>query len=483
MLYIILMCSILPLYMKSGYYKLGEAKALCYIAVSLCFFVLYLPRSIKQIRKNKADNTYGRIQLIFLMGNIASALVSLLFSVDKKTAFWGFEGWRCGFLTFLLMLFFCFVFSQADIRDIPKAAVYAILFVPATEFFLGILGRLGVNPISSLATDSGFLATIGNINWYSGLLSIFVPVGIGLMYTRRVFSKEFYLCGLYVVLGEAALFLQGSEGAALIILASYILLLFISVADREKLKNFMIQLFVLGFSMTVVGIIMTVWGTRYTYDDNLLVRICRMNIGIIIMAAAFFAYRLIRLFEEIKVSYKRKLLQRIFMAAAGVFLVSCFVTFILRFDDDFGNGRGIIWRICADIFMNFSPWQQVVGVGQDCLYSYALKDPVWSSSFENVFSGEMLTNAHCELLTTLIERGLIGAIVYIGLFVSTITGLFKVKEKEPAAIICMLPIVSYFVFSQTSFSQIMSTPYVYILIGLSMGIIKRADLGQRRNYD
>ncbi len=483
-LYIILMCSILPLYMKSGYYKLGEAKALCYIAVSLCFFVLFLPLIIKRVRQNKKEDTAdSRIQRFFLMGNVASAVISFVFSVDKKMAFLGFEGWRCGLLVFLLMMFGCFICSNISISESPKWAVYVMLSVPAIEFWLGITGRFGIYLIPSLGVDSGFLATIGNINWYSGFLSVFVPLGIGLMYCVKQFSKEFCFAGVYVLLGEVALFLQGSDGALLIIIACFILLLFFARTDRQMLKKFLIQLFVLGMSMTFVCIIMALWGKSYTYDDNLLIRICRMNIGIIIMAATFFAYRLIRLFEEIKVSYKGKLLQIIFSAAAGLLLVIGTVFFISRFDDSFGNGRGIIWRICADIFMNFSPWQQAVGIGQDCLFSYAMRDPMWSSSFTNVFSDEMLTNAHCELLTTLIERGLMGGAVYLGLFISTILGLLKVKEKEPAVVICALPIISYFVYSQISFSQVVSTPYVYILMGLAIALINRDGLRESGNGD
>ena len=126
--------------------------------------------------------------------------------------------------------------------------------------------------------------------------------------------------------------------------------------------------------------------------------------------------------------------------------------------------------MCSEIYMGLSPWQKLVGVGQDCLYPYAMADGYWNSSFTNVFGGAALTNAHCELLTVLIERGLIGAVTYLGLFVSVIYKLLRVKEKEQAKVICALPIISYFVFDQISFMQVTSMPYCLILIGIAINL-------------
>ena len=167
----------------------------------------------------------------------------------------------------------------------------------------------------------------------------------------------------------------------------------------------------------------------------------------------------------------------------GIMTTVSIITFVKSFDDSFGNGRGIIWRMSTDIFMGLSPWQKMVGVGQDCLYPYAMRDAFWSSSFSNVFGQDMLTNAHCELLTLLIDRGLIGATTYLGLFFSVLLNLFNAKEKEPAAIICALPLFSYFVFNQTSFAQVMSTPYFFLLIGIAMAITEGRLSGQVGNLD
>ena len=301
--YIIAMCSVLPLFMQSGYYKLGEAKALCYLLMSLCFFVPFIPLLIKEYKerdltaKKELSLTY-----LFFYGTVISSLLSFVFSVDKKTALFGFEGWRNGLLTYLAMLFFCFICTK--LRTIPQWGVVAVFIIPAIEFLLGIMDRIGVYLLPIQGRNSGYLATIGNINWYAGFLAIFVPVGIGFMYSKKAFSREFFIWGVYVVLGEMALFLQGSDGAVLIVVASFIMLLLFAVSDRQNMKAFLIQLFVLGLSVTAVGMLTTCFPNSYNYEDNLLLRICQANIGLIMMAAAFFVYRVVRLFEEISVDYK-----------------------------------------------------------------------------------------------------------------------------------------------------------------------------------
>lgn len=255
-------------------------------------------------------------------------------------------------------------------------------------------------------------------------------------------------------------------------MACFGLLWWISLDDRERFKSFLIQVMVLGFSMTVVDILMLLAQEYYTYESNLLITICKSHAGIIMMAAAFFIYRVSRLFEVIKVPFFKKIYRWAYGIGLAAGVVACAVFLYMSFGDDFGNSRGIIWRMCVDMYMGLTPWQKLVGIGQDCIYSYAMSNEFWNSSFTNVFGSAALTNAHCEFLTVLLERGMIGAITYVGLFVAIIHQLLKDKEKEPAAIICTLPIISYFIYNQIAFMQVMSMPYCFILIGVAISLTK-----------
>ena len=146
-LYLIAACSIVPLYMNKGYFELGEAKASCFIAVSLCFFALYF---LAYLNKNKDRTAYApvkkpapmKVPELCLFGTLLSGILSFVFSVDKKTAFMGMEGWRCGFLSLLIMALLAILFSR--IEKMPGWTVALALIVPAFEFALGIMNRFGI---------------------------------------------------------------------------------------------------------------------------------------------------------------------------------------------------------------------------------------------------------------------------------------------------------------------------------------------------
>ena len=500
-IYLIMLCSILPLYMKSGYYELGEAKADCYIAVSLCFFVLisavkgvaYIngkrAGAVSSSRKTSFERSDMFLPRFFACGTVFSSVLSFVFSVDKRTAFFGVEGWRNGLLLMLLSVFFMVVFVGYSYDK--KWTIMTVLIVPGLEFALGILGRMGIYPLAVDGKDSGYLATIGNINWYSGFLSIFVPLGMGLVYVAldkdselkwtqpdwlKVKINVFFIIGsIYTILGLTALLMQGSDGAALIVISATLLLLWISFEDWDSILRALVVILLIGTAMTVVDFLMIFAGSYYNYDNNLLLSACTAHVGVIIMAAAFFLYRLVILLKEIKVSFNGKRIRLIFLAVIGAAVVACAIVLVMNFSDSFGNGRGIIWRMCFDIFMGLPDWQKLVGVGQDCLFAYAQSNEMWRMSFYNVFGSDILTNAHCELLTVTIERGFIGVVCYLGLFLSMLHGLLKTAKKERAAIIYALPVISYFVFNQISFAQVMSSPYVFLIMGLGMSLLKTSD--------
>ena len=79
----------------------------------------------------------------------------------------------------------------------------------------------------------------------------------------------------------------------------------------------------------------------------------------------------------------------------------------------------------------------------------------------------MLTNAHCELLTMLIERGLLGGVSYL-FFISTALCTFFKNKKERAATVCALPVIAYFFNSLVSFQAVTSTPYLMLVIGIGI---------------
>lgn len=469
-IYLIIICGALPLYMKQGYYMLGEAKGLLYLGISAFFFaLLFIFKILEEPNRLFADSKSAMLIGAFLFSN----LITLFFSCDKNTAFLGQEGWRCGFLSVFLMISFCALFMEGI--ELNMLIISLALIIPFSTFILGTLNRFGIYPFYVYGANPSFLGTLGNINWYAGFLAIFVPVGIGLSYGKKLFSIEGGLTNLYVIAGLMALFLQGSDSAALVLIGTYGILLYMSLGKRKAFQRFLAQAAVLGFSMEATKILMYFYGRSYNYEEGILLKVCDMHIGLIIMAAAFFIYRVSRLFEEISVSFPGKIYRR-GLVALGIIAAVSSILLVVGAGGYFGNGRGIIWQMSVDIFKGLTPWQKLFGVGQDCFYAYAYGHPVWADSLLNVLNGNRLTNAHSEFLTILIERGMLGLLAYASLILVTLKGLIKTfdrgeaSKKEHAAVICALPITAYLFNCSVSFSTVTSTPYLFILIGIALFI-------------
>ena len=461
-IYLIMLCTLLPLYMQSGYFKLGEAKGLAFMALSGLFFIILGIVLLVQ-KKKPAPGVIG--VLIF------TNLVTFLFAVDKKTALLGLEGWRLGLITLMLLFFFAIVLSEGiEINGYILAVLLISSFVVS---IITILGRFGINIMPIVSEDTSFISTIGNINWLTGFLAVFVPMGVGIAATRKRFSLLFFACEIYVIAGLMALLVQGSDSALLVLIGTYFFLWWLSLSDRDAYKAYLIQIFTLGIAMTAVQAIMLFAPGRYNYSDNLLMLLCRSNIGLILMATALFLYRLSRFFEEVNLEWKRDLYRKgmVLLTVTGAGL--CLLLFFSAFNDFFGNGRGIIWRISFDMYSQLTPFRKIVGVGQDCYYSYAYSTPEWSESFINVFDAYRLTNAHNIYLTTLIEGGVLGLLGFVFVFGYTLVKLSKASDKKKhAALVCALPIVSYLINGLVSFNQIMSAAYVFMVLGYALFVIR-----------
>lgn len=478
--------------MRDGYHKLGEAKGVAYLWIAGSFLVINIAAILflsvaRKLKKADAGSTISgnRSEIFsflktesFLMAFILTSLISLIFSMDKKTAFFGLDGWRTGFMTWGFAAIIALFISKY--MNFPRKAIYALsalcLLVPFLMFLLGIINRFGIYPLDTAGRNNSFLATLGNINWYTGYLSIFVPIGAGLCFREKRFSKGFYLSGIYEIAGFAALFLQGSESALLIVAAVVMLLAFHGFRDRESCKKFLLQLIILGISMETAGLAYLAFADSYTYDAGLLITVCAKHAGLILAAATVCLYRVSCLFAEIRVGFYGKVYRRILCGIAVAAGAAALFYLAVNLSDDFGNGRGIIWRISALAFSRESFFQKLVGVGQDCYYAFIRSDPELSSVVSEAFGNSRLTNAHCELLTVLIQTGLLGAAAYLGLIISSVIGLMQAAQRpdrSDMAIVFALPIAACFFNSLVSFSQTTSTPYLFICIGIGLMIIKK----------
>lgn len=146
---------------------------------------------------------------------------------------------------------------------------------------------------------------------------------------------------------------------------------------------------------------------------------------------------------------------------------------IFIFNEEWGNGRGGIWKECLEIWREQDIARKVFGVGPDCLKAFLYAEQGGRPLLTQIYADAVLTNCHNEWMTLLMDTGLLGLIAYAGFLVSAAVRFLRKGGTAGAA--GALAIITYTVHNMVSFQQITSTPLLFLAIGLAWnsGCIKR----------
>jgi O-antigen ligase len=143
----------------------------------------------------------------------------------------------------------------------------------------------------------------------------------------------------------------------------------------------------------------------------------------------------------------------------------------LYFDEYWGNNRGLTWISAVNAMKQAAsadPVRLLIGAGPDqfnaFVYEYcgAEMEARWSAE------GVVFGNAHNEWLSELITLGFIGGISYIGVFISSLVLFLKKSEKTPELLIPAMCIVAYMAHGFFCYQLILSTPAIFIIMGLGV---------------
>lgn len=516
--------AVYPFYMENGYDRIGEAKFHFFFGWILSGTVLmllafFIDRILKRdgskeklmpeqkcetdpkMKKPKGERVKREdamvIRGVTLFG--ATSVLSFCFSSFRGSAFWGFDGWNMGLfsqLSFLLILLFARTFS----RDLRKLMWVSMIASGTVVFFLGILNRFQVYPIHLSGEGSLYLSTLGNINWYSGFWAILYPVMAYWFIRVKKDTGMFWLSGIAILIATVTGITQGSNCAWIVFGVTYYVLLrsAFKAEDEKPLLRWIILAGIFPVSMIACRVIGILCHENITYESEFLKALTRMDmiwlpglIGIALIAGAYMACYYFRPSAKVRGGF--------LVGADSACLVSAlmFVVLILcntaagnhlwpvggiswfYFGDGWGNARGIIWKDTIRSMRGMGIRSLLLGVGPDCYAYHMYSIPAISEHMGLWFGNAILTCAHCEMLTMLINEGILGLIGYVWIFAAAWMCLGKRQEEEGTAAqaqLIRLCILSYLCHNLFSFQQIISTPVIFLLIGAGMSLCKSGDI-------
>lgn len=511
-LYMVALMVVLPLYStETGYRSIGTDKCMLFRSVSLlaCKAVLpltalyLLSLALRRLRPGSHDkkrmpsvSVTDLFALLYLAAVVCSYLHS---SFREKTewgdAFYGVSGWYLGLLTQLLFLGIYFAVSRLwQRRDwliglwVPTIAVITLL---------GYLNRFGIYPLEMKASGPQYISTIGNINWYCGyIVTILSGVAYYLWQGKGCAEKKRMniIAISFLGVGLASLVTQGSSSGIVTLLLLLGVFYLLSMRDAEKLQRFFGGCILLSGVCIFTWLIRRIWPQAISYIESTIDMLTMSPLPFFMLGVSLLCWFLVcrsRRAERFRAGGWTLLGLTAWIGASVAVVVYVILLVvntrypgsigplseleIFTFNASWGSNRGITWTAGLTCFLDQDLAGKLVGVGPDtmALYIRSGADPELKQMVEDYFGRLMLTNAHNEWLTVLVNEGLLGAVGYIGLMVTAICRYLRAGRKDALTGAMGMGILAYTLNNIFSFQQVMGTSAVFLLLGVGEACLRR----------
>ena len=522
--YLLLIFGVYPFYMKQGYVDIGKAKYHFFLYCSLSAIgiltLIGIVRGVQTLllwcrQKSAFSMVLTNLSLtdMFVVLYATELFLSFVYSDYRQEALWGTEGW---FMGLFLLLILCSLYFLISRLWTPNTFIGHVgLAVSGIVFILGILDRFSVYLIPLEIRQPSFISTLGNINWFCGYLSVLAPLGIcplifygqDIDFKKRNCFSSFgrtVILVAYTILAFTAGFCQGSNSIFLFWGALLFILLWLGALNKLWLINCFLPVSLWCFSAQLVRILLFLFPEGYNYEtDNLCLYLAKSNdvllFGVITLILFLFLRKNVSqqlmqansipnsnisapptsslkrnvhiiLIISLAIGFFLWLLLSVINTKKGIPYLSQSNLFLLN--TSWGNGRGATLKTGWDLFRQMPFSQKILGVGPDCFSSLAYSMPEVAARLNDAFEGSRLTNAHNEVLTCLVNTGLAGTFLYLGILFSFMRRCLKNGTKYEAMYPLAACIFCYLAHNLVSFSHVLNLPFVFLIMGMGEAIIR-----------
>ena len=515
MIYLAIILLIYPLYIHDGYYDILQVKfkffwvlTLAYMVIMLAFLLLhaltlkngmrkplYFSLFIREEEGKKKTFLATDIPFFFL---ILIFLISMIHSGYIYETWWGSTGRYMGSFTWLL-LFFAYFFVSRFYR-FKKIHLLFLSISIALQAAWGISDFFWMNLfhffdlVEADYLKASFAGGIGNINGYTSLMISYTGLFAGLFIGEKQgkWSLLFLLMYAFTLL---AAFYGMSDNVIFALFVLFLALPFFCFGKKERLLNCLDLYLAFFLMMKFATFFIPETGSSYNGGDKgFFLQLGFTTIPFLAIAVLGILRLVITKLKEESIGKVLRpiyilVLTSILLAVVFAFYdanVSHHLSFLesysnyFRFDDNWGTGRGFIWKMGLDYFVHKMPFNQVLlGYGPDGYYMLTndhYKVAISQSHFQAI------DNIHNEYLNLLLTIGILGLIAYICFIIFFLKTLFTKKEWDGeqsftqtafpfAAGLCLLCYVSQAVIN---IAVPMVLPVIFILAFIGLGEKVRA---------
>lgn len=501
-LYLLWILLVYPLYYADGYFHLPERKAtfwctstLVYIGVTLLGVIItYVSTrdewSLERIKKNISMTD------IFMFGFLISNLIAFALSEDKTNAWTGATGRYYGAKVLILVCISYFLISRY--AWVNKVFIWAFLIAGNGVCLLATLDYfdfdvLGINSQMRRIDQVLFFSTIGNLNTCASF--VVMAVGCAMSYYcvgKKIKDKAFSIFSIMNCV--MAICTVRSDSAVLGTAIVVILLILFAFSGKIKLKN-VIEVIILSCCTVIsFSFIRTHFTERcvgriayYNLVDDGITRILweRTELFLSILICSIIVYSIFVYFEKKQVDVGKRICNR-YIILCCVCLVSVVVVILLfKFNlvKVIRNGLGIdaesqigtrvyMYEKAIEIFGQEPFINKIFGNGQ------ALISQLYNQYYgeELAIAGLSINSCHDHVLDYLLTTGLLGAICYFGIVISSTITVLKKEDGNLLGIVVFISFIAYFIQGFFNIEQVVTTVVFWLFIALNEAAWKKEEM-------
>lgn len=443
------------------------------------------------------DGVYGTDICMVLF--FISGVMSFIMAEDKKNAFTGAQGRYCG-LAFMILIFIMYIIVSARVSNMEKMwSLISMVFVlvSSVTFIIAILQNIGFDPFKLLdginrKQRNIYVSTFGNIDIFGSFICIALPLFMGLYVTEKSNIKRI-VYGIGVFAGFMAFIPANADVVFAGVGAAVIAVLFATVYMERVDRLF--ELVMLGsggyLGMVLLRMLVGTNGAKITGFNRLAEHPALL---VIIFAVVLFIRLIIQVYinrnkteiyinenkSEVYINKQKNGTGIKLIIALAVVIISVIAVIIygrknnlamFDFNDKWGSYRGYIWRRVTGLYGELPFVQKIFGHGNESIRS--LMDDRFYDEMLQV-TETVYDNAHNEYLQYLVTQGLFGMLSYGGVVVTAVIAGVKKIKKSPYILGLLLAVVSYGVQAIFNVNQCITTPYMFIMTAMLIGMCRRA---------
>ena len=457
--WVYLMFTLFPLIYHDYYFDILETKTKTFYFLTVTMIVLAAGWGIFSGEFAKvfgSDEKFGfsLTDWSMLIFWIVAGISTLAAGKYMKQAFTGEEGRFVGF-TFITTITLAY-FLVTRYLKFSKHMVTAFLCMEILLCLFGITDFYCMNLLHfkdhmKNGQEKIFFSTIGNINSYTVMVGFAVVMsGVLFIMSRESVKRTlFYLVTLMISL--TALTVGSSDNGYLTLMVFFGLVPF---AAFRNLKSTARYFAVLAAYFTNIARIWhieqvrTEKGLPFVEIDGLFNVIAKLHF-LPVLILGLWAIAVLFYYADHRFSRRQETVDRVLKVMRILWLLFAILVvgtaaalFIkansmgakeaaekfgalehyLYFDDEWGNQRGYVWRVCLEEFSELSLFKKLVGTGPDCFSVQMLLHRY--QEMKDV-TGLIYDSAHNEFLQYLFTVGFLGLTAYVGQLAGAVISAFR----------------------------------------------------------